>query len=86
MGKNLMKKTALTTILFLALASPALAGTAVLAKGKKEFKLHCQSSGCYLQQKLSGYKYGARKRLGPGGRDNFYYNLKKLSKQGYKKL
>ncbi|WP_417412086.1 hypothetical protein [Hoeflea sp.] len=79
-----MKEIAISTLLILALAGPAAAGDATLKKDGKSYALKCTNAGCFLSEKISLFKSGPKKKLGPGGVSNFNAWRKKLKSQGYK--
>lgn len=79
-----MKKLLIVIAVFLIGTSAALAGNATLKKDGKKYNLNCNSSGCFLSEKISMFKSGPQKRLGAGGVDNFNAWRAKLKKQGYK--
>ncbi len=79
-----MKNIALSALLILAFAGPAAAGSTTLKKDGKNYSLKCSNSGCFLSEKISMFKSGPRKKLGPGGTSNYNAWRKKLKSQGYK--
>ena len=64
--------------------TPALAGSTTLSKGGKKMSLWCNGGGCYTAEKLSAFKKGPRKRIGPGGSSNFKKNVKRYKASGWK--
>ncbi|WP_322988310.1 hypothetical protein [Hoeflea sp.] len=81
---SLRNNFAISILLVLAMAGPAAAGNATLKKDGKSYSLNCVNSGCFLTEKISLFKSGAKKRLGPGGAANFKSWRSKLKSQGYK--
>ena len=81
-----MKKIVTATIIGFAVlsTSPAMAGSTTLKKDCKSYSLKCNNGGCFLTEKISLFKSGPKKKLGPGGRSNFLAWKKKLEAQGYK--
>jgi len=79
-----MNKIAISALLILAMAGPAAAGNATLKKDGKSYSLKCTDGGCFLTEKISLFKSGPRKKLGPGGTSNFKAWRTKLKNQGYK--
>tara|TARA_R110002020_G_scaffold96186_26_gene230645 strand:- start:10344 stop:10610 length:267 start_codon:yes stop_codon:yes gene_type:complete len=79
-----MKRLVLCGVFSLALVTTAAAGNATLKKDGKSYALSCVDSGCYLTERISLFKSGEKKRLGPGGVANFKMWRTKLKSQGYK--
>ncbi|EFL89190.1 hypothetical protein R2A130_3170 [Ahrensia sp. R2A130] len=80
----MIRTLALASITVLALTTAAAAGSTTLKKGGKSVSLWCNNSGCYTAEKLSFFKKGPQKRIGPGGAANFRAQKTKMKKAGWK--
>lgn len=79
-----MKKLIIGVALTFALVSPAMAGKATLKKDGKTYALTCENAGCFISEKVSMFKSGPKKKLGPGGSANFKKWHAKFKADGYK--
>lgn len=79
-----MKKLFAAIVLTAALTSGAMAGNATLKKDGKKVSLWCNNSACYTAQRISAFKKGPKKRIGPGGRANFLKHRKSMKAKGWK--
>jgi len=79
-----MKKVIFALCMASLTATAAHAGSSTMSKGGKKMAVWCNNGGCYQAEKLSVFKKGPRKRVGPGGSANYKKLVAKMKARGWK--
>ncbi len=79
-----MKKTLVATAFLAALTAQAFAGNSTMTKGDQKIKLWCNNGGCYVADFVNAFKTKNKRKLGPGGRNNYLMHRTSYKSKGWK--